>query len=373
MERRDFIKFGLGSMLLAESNALFAKTASSNQPNLLFVFLRGGADGLSMLVPYKDSNYYEARPTIAIPKNKCLTVNTTFGLNPALSVYDNWYKKNQAVFVPLAGQLNNSRSHFQAQDVLEYGINDNVTYNSGFLARLQEVLGGSKTMSFTENITPIMSSSKVVIPTIAIPHLKGVFNFNSSRDFEYSGKLKDVYQTVENNLDLIKKLPNGDDQYKLSYVAEFMKTGGYNIGFVDFNDWDTHGEQGSLDGKLFNLLANLNGELDAFRKSFGEEKWKNTLVVVMSEFGRTVKQNGNGSDHGHGNLMSLFGGLITKSQVAGEWFDLKEKNLHQDRELKVMHQYRDVLAEAFIKMYGLSASQLNYVFPGCKPTTFKII
>lgn len=103
-----------------------------------------------------------------------------------------------------------------------------------------------------------------------------------------------------------------------------MKKGGYNIGFVDFGDWDTHSDQGSLNGKLFGLLNNLDQELVSFRKSFGEENWNNTIVVIMSEFSRTFKENGNGSDHGHGNLMSLFGGLVNKSQIV-DWLSLKKK------------------------------------------------
>lgn len=375
MQRRDFVKFGLGSLLLPASNTLFAKTASSNQPNLLFVFLRGGADGLSMLVPYNDPNYYEARSVISIPKEKCFTINSTFGLNPALSNYMQWYKDNQAVFIPCAGQINNSRSHFQAQDVLEFGINNATTYESGFLARLQEVLGVGKTMSFTENITPIMTSEKITVPNIAVPHLKGMFNFKHQADISYNGNLNDVYANVQKNMAIIDKISesNVQDSYKLSSVAQFMKAGGYNIGFVDFDEWDTHGDQGSLDGKLSYLLNNLNGELGAFRKEFGEKNWKNTLVVVMSEFGRTLKQNGDGSDHGHGNLMSLFGGLITQSKIAGDWFVLKEKNLHENRDLRVMHEYRDILAEAFIKMYGLNKKQIDYVFQESKPTNLNIV
>jgi uncharacterized protein (DUF1501 family) len=114
MDRRNFLKYTLGTSVLTSIN-VFAKTNSKNNPNLLFVLLRGGADGLSMLVPYSDSNYYEQRPRIAIPKEKCISINNTFGLNPSLSNYVNWYKNNQAVFIPAAGQINNSRSHFQAQ------------------------------------------------------------------------------------------------------------------------------------------------------------------------------------------------------------------------------------------------------------------
>lgn len=374
MQRREFLKYGLGSLLLSGSNALFAKTQASDIPNLLFVFLRGGADGLSMLVPYSDKNYYEARPSISIPKEKCVPINSTFGLTPMLTSYASWYKENKAVFIPLAGQLNNSRSHFQAQDVLEFGVNNVITYKSGFLGRLQEVLGKSKSISFTENVSPIMTSEKIIVPTVATPHLLGMFNFNLGREIKYDGKFNDLYLNVQKNLDLINKLPVSEQNSKLGNVANFMKAGNYNIGFVDLNDWDTHAEQGNLNsGKLKNLLSNLDKELLSFRKEFGEDKWRNTLVVVMSEFGRTFKQNGNGSDHGHGNLMSMFGGVVSKAQVTGEWFDLNEGNLHQRRELKVMHEYRDILAEAFMKMYDLNINQIDYIFPGAKPTKFSLV
>lgn len=374
MDRRKFINFGIGALISPFSNNLFAQTLSKNQPNLLFVLLKGGADGLSMLVPYNDSNYYEARPTISIQKNKCLSLGSTFGLNPALNNYANWYKGNQAIFIPAAGQLNNSRSHFQAQDVLQFGVNNVTAYHSGFLARLQEVLGTIKAISFTENLTPIMTSEKLTIPTVATPHLQGVFNFKN-QNIQYSGKLNDIYSSVQKNMTLIKQIEESTKNfpYRLSSVAAFMKTSQCNIGFVEFTDWDTHGDQGSLDGALFKLLKNFNEELGSFRKSFGEDYWKNTLVVVMSEFGRTLKQNGNGSDHGHGNLMSLFGGLITQSKIAGDWLSLKEANLHEKRDLKVIYQYRDILSEIFVKMYGLNKNQIEYIFPESNPTKFNLI
>jgi len=375
MDKRTFIKFNFANLIALSGNSLFAKTQAKDIPNLLFVFLRGGADGLSMLVPYSDKDYYEARPSISIQKEKCNVINETFGLNPLLTSYSSWYKENKAVFIPLAGQLNNSRSHFQAQDVLEFGVNNITIFKSGFLGRLQEVLGNSKSISFTENLSPIMTSEKFIIPTIATPHLMGMFNFNSNKNLKYEGKLSEVYSNVQKNLELINKISNNNSSNsKLGNVANFMKAGEYNIGFVDFNDWDTHSDQGNLNGgRLGGLISNLDRELLSFRKEFGEDKWNNTLVVVMSEFGRTIKQNGNGSDHGHGNLMSLFGGVINKSKIAGEWFPLKEKNLHANRELQVMHQYRDVLAEIFEKLYGLNKGQIDYVFPQNNPTKFLIV
>ena len=373
MKRRNFLKGALASLALS-STSLFAQTLNKQQPNLLFVLLRGGADGLSMLVPYNDKNYYVARPTISIEKSKCLELNETFGINPALkNTYYDWYKNNEAIFIPAAGQIDNSRSHFLAQDILEYGINNSSFTKDGFLSRLQETLGVTKSISFTENTSPIFKHSKLKIPNITSKHISGQLNFPPNNKIQYENDFKDIYLNVQENIRLISKTNKNNQQQKLSNVAEFMKNGNYNIGFVDFGDWDTHSNQGSLDGSLFNLLLNLDKELLSFRSSYGEENWNNTLVVVMSEFGRTVKENGNGSDHGHGNLMSLFGGLIKKSQIVGNWTTLNEKNLHEQRDLHVFHEYRDILAEVFVKIYGLSSEEINYIFPNSKLTNFNIV
>lgn len=369
MDRRNFLKYTLGTSVLTSIN-VFAKTNSKNNPNFLFVLLRGGADGLSILVPYNDNNYYEQRPRIAIPKEKCVTINDTFGLNPTLNNYVDWYKNNQLVFIPAAGQINNSRSHFQAQDVLEFGVNNITTYKSGFLGRMQEILGVSKSISFTEDMSPILTNEKLTIPNVSINQLRGVFNFKTNI-VNYSGELNNIYSNVEKNIKIIEDIKGTNG--KLSNVGKFMKEGNYNIGFVDFNDWDTHSEQGALDGRLNFLLANLNKELKEFEIAVGDEYWKNTIVVVMSEFGRKFKQNGNGSDHGHGNLMTILGGMISKSNIVGDWLDLKEKNLHQNRDLPVFYEYRDILGELFIKMYGLNNSEINYIFPNVNPTKFNLI
>lgn len=372
MKRRNFIKYGIITTILNSKN-IFAQTKSKNQPNLLFILLRGGADGLSMLVPYNDQYYYEERPTIAIKKENCLEINNDFGINSSLTNYFDWYKNNEAIFIPAAGQLNNSRSHFQAQDVLEFGVNNMTNYKSGFLGRLQEILGVTSSISFTENMSPIFTSEKITIPNVSVNQLKGIFNFNSNL-FNYNGNLKNIYLNVEKNIKIIDGLNKNTNNYsKLSGVGKFMKDGNYNLGFIDFNDWDTHADQGSKNGKLNYLLNNLNEELGIYKSTVGESYWSNTLVVVMSEFGRKLKQNGNGSDHGHGNLMSLFGGVINKSKILGDWLELKESNLHQNRDIPVYYQYRDILAEVFIKLYGLNKQEIDYVFPENNPTSFNII
>ena len=372
MNRRNFLKTTIiTSALLSFNKSIFAQIPN-NHPYLLVVMLRGAADGLSMLVPYNDEYYYDARKLVAIPKEKCFQINETFGLNPALekSIYQ-FYKNNQAVLIPACGQNNNSRSHFQAQDVMEYGM-DLTYYQSGFIGRLQEILKNDKAISFTENITAITKSKDLSINNITSKHLSGQFEFGED-NYKYS-EFKDIYSNVEKNIKFINDMKkiDFDRSTKLGQVAQFMKMSNYKIGFVDFGDWDTHSSQGSLNGNMFNLLSNLDKELFSFKENLGD-LWNNTLVVVMSEFGRTLKENGNGTDHGHGNLVSLMGGLITKSQIAGDWLTLKKENLHEQRDLPVFYDYRSVLSEVMAKMYDLNKKQIDYIFPNVNPTNFNIV
>lgn len=371
MNRRNFLQNSLATTLMLGINkSIFAKT-NTEQPNLLVIMLRGGVDGLSMLVPYSDQYYYDVRSLISIKKQDCLKVNETFGLNPALkNSFFNCYQNNQAIFIPAAGQLENSRSHFQSQDVMEYGVN--LPQNtSGFLGRLQEVLTNAKGVCFTENVSSIFKSEKITVPNITNKHIQGWFNYDI-KSYQFNEYQK-VYENVQKNMQIIDKIKSNQQQGTiLSNVAQYMKISKSNIGFIDFGDWDTHSSQGSLDNQLFHLLKNLDKELLSFKETMGED-WKKTVVVIMSEFGRTVKQNGNGTDHGHGNLMTIMGGLVTKSKVAGDWLILNEKNLHENRDIPVFYDYRSILAELFKNMYDLNNNQLNYIFPNVQKTNFGII
>ncbi len=372
MNKRNFLKFTAALGLLSNINILFAQ--NKENINLLVIFLRGGADGLNMLVPYNDESYYEARPNIATHKNDCFKINETFGLNKTLSVLKDLYLDKQLAFIPACGQKNNSRSHFQAQDVMEFGINDVTVYDSGFLARLAELNKISKPISFTENLPHILRHKEIIVPTLAQPHLSGLFNLNENNNFKFNDmKLSDTYKKVNENIKIIEdfKKINSNNEFKntkLYNVAKFMNESGYNIAFADFDDWDTHANQNI---RMNALMKNLNKEINGFKN--GINNWQNTIVVMFSEFGRVVKQNGSGTDHGHGNLMTIFGGLLTKSNVYGDWIDLKEKNLHQNRDLPVMYEYRDVLSVIFQKIYGLNNNQVEHIFPKHKKINFNIV
>ena len=349
--------------------------ANNSETNLLVVFLRGGADGLNILVPYKDEYYYELRPDVAIQEKNYIPINSDFAINKNFKdSFLNWYKQDNLVFIPASGQRNNSRSHFLAQDIMEYGVSSNGLGDSGFLARLMEILQNNKAISYTGDLSPICRSDKIVIPNINMDLFTGSNKKNEEYNNTYNDEIKSFYnKLIESNKEINAiKTPYETKDTKLSKVAYVMKNTNYNVGFVDFENWDTHSQEGGENGRFNQLTQNLNKELNDFKEGMGS-KWKNTLVVIVSEFGRTVKQNANGTEHGHGNLMTLTGGLISKSKVAGDWLSLKKENLHEARDIPVLYEYRDVLGEVFTKMYGLNNEQLNYVFPSCKKTSLNLI
>lgn len=263
---------------------------------------------------------------------------------------------------------------FQAQDVMEFGVNDVTKYESGFLARLTELNKESKPISFTENLPHILRHKDIIVPTLAQPHLNGKFSLRKSNNFKFNDMLlEDTYKKVNENIEIIeefkkKNLNSNFKNTKLFNVAKFMSESKYNIAFADFDDWDTHANQIT---RMNNLMTNLNNEIIGFKE--GIENWDKTVVVMFSEFGRVLKQNGSGTDHGHGNLMTIFGGLLNKSNVYGDWIELKEKNLHQKRDLPVMYEYRDVLSVIFQKIYGLNNSQIEHVFPKHKKVNLNIL
>lgn len=240
---------------------------------------------------------------------------------------------------------------------------------SGFLARLTETIN-VKTILFTENISEIIKSNKIEITNITEHHIDGYYNYAGN----YKSDLSSILSGVESNFDLLKKIQNTNfnKENKFSKIAQFMKMTDYNTAFLDFGDWDTHSSQGSLNGKMNELLVDLNKNINGFKETMGSE-WDNTVIVLMSEFGRTLKSNGDGTDHGHGNLMTVLGGMVTKSKIAGDWLSLNIDNLHEKRDLPVFYDYRSILSELFIKMYGFNKSQLDYIFPGVKPSSFAII
>jgi len=399
MNRRQFLLAAAAAAtapLFSYSGRLFAAPAST--PRLLLVFLRGGYDCNNLLVPCGSDFYYESRPTIAIARpdpanaNSAIALDGQWGLNPVLrdSLYPLWQRK-QLAFVPFAGTDDMSRSHFETQDNIESGeaSGQRKDYRSGFLARLSGSLANVPSIAFTDALPLSFQGGGKDIPNIS---LRGVAK--PAFDERQSGILADMYKgtrlaaAATDGLELRQKVSKDlqDEMMKANrgapnaknFAAETqriatMMRDQYRLGFVDVGGWDTHVNQGGANGALANNLSNLGQGLAAYADALGDE-WNNTVVVVVSEFGRTFRENGNkGTDHGHGTVYWVLGGRVRGGRIAGVQVAVNAQNLLQDRDYPVLNNYRDVLGGLFARTWGLSQSQLQGVFPGAKPQDLQLV
>lgn len=400
MNRRQFLLAAAAAAVAAPAMSFSGKlfAAPANTPRFLLVFLRGGYDCNNLLVPYSSDFYYESRPTLAIAKpdpyntNSAIGLDSNWALNPVLrdSIYPLWQKR-QVAFVPFAGTDDLSRSHFETQDNIESGQSSaqRSNYRSGFMARLSGQMSTVPSIAFTDALPLSFQGSGRDIPNIS---LRG--NPKPVYDERQAGILASMYrntslasaaadglelrQSVSKELqdEMVKAnrgAPNAKNFADETQRIATMMRDQYRLGFVDVGGWDTHVNQGSTTGQLANNLANLGKGLAAYADALGDE-WNNTVVVVVSEFGRTFRENGNkGTDHGHGTVYWVLGGKVNGGRIAGEQVAVNAQSLLQNRDYPVLNNYRDVLAGVMGRMWGLSNSQLLSVFPGAKPRDLQLV
>jgi len=398
MNRREFLIASAAAAALPSlsfSGKLFAAPPSA--PRFLFVFLRGGYDCNNLLVPYNSDFYYESRPTLAIARpdpnnlNSAIALDSNWGLNPVLrdSIYPLWQRK-QIAFVPFAGTDDLSRSHFETQDNIESGEPSEKRngYGSGFLARLAQASPGSAPIAFTDAL-PLSFQGGKDIPNLS---LRGVSKpaFDDRQSSILAGMYKgtplaasasdglELRQHVSKDLEEEMMRANRGAATAKNFSAETQRMATlmrdqYRLGFVDVGGWDTHVNQGSTTGNLANNLANLGQGLAAYAEALGDE-WNNTTVVVVSEFGRTFRENGDrGTDHGHGTVYWVLGGHVRGGRIVGEQVAVNQKTLLQNRDYPVLNNYRDLLGGLLGRTWGLSTSQLQAVFPGARPNTLQLV
>jgi len=407
MQRRHLLRAALQSgaaaalglpgvrLLAATPGAATSPTSGTGAPKFLFVFLRGGLDAASLLIPTSSSFYYEVRPEIAIAKPSAdlasaLPLTADWGLHPALrETLFPLYQQGELAFVPFSGTDDLSRSHFETQDSIELGqLNaGSISYGSGFLNRLATQLQGNKAatgasvapMSFTDQL-PIALQGSLRVPNTSLRNLS-----KPSVDMRQSKIIAAMYQgsalegTVQSGFavreQVMREMSAEMDaasrgaitakgfELEARRIARLMREN-YALGFVDVGGWDTHVAQGGATGYLASRLDELGQGLAAYAQEMGSA-WSNTVVVVMSEFGRTFRQNGNrGTDHGHGSVMWVLGGAVRGKQVVGEQVPMSAATLFQNRDYAVMNEYRSVLGGIFRRQWSLSDGQLKTVFPG---------
>lgn len=400
MNRRNMLKLGAAGLLTAGmAGRLYAAPAGG--PRFLLVFLRGGYDATNLLIPYSSSFYYEARPNIAIAKpdaalnTGALALDGDWALAPAVrDTIGAMYLQHQVAFVPFAGTDDLSRSHFETQDSIELGqpLSAGRNYRSGFLGRLSDTLVGlnavNAPISFTDAL-PLSFEGSATVPNLSLKNVgKPPF------DARQAGILNDMYaghhlqSAVRDGLELRQEVAqtfademnaanrNAINTKGFELEAERMgklMRDKYRIGFIDVGGWDTHVNEGGAEGALASNLASLGRGLQVFSQSLGPE-WSNTVVVVLSEFGRTFRENGNrGTDHGHGTVYWILGGAIGGGSIRGEQQRLAHGTLLQDRDYPVLNDYRAVLGGLFHAMWDLSPTQVAQVFQDVTPMDLKLV
>jgi uncharacterized protein (DUF1501 family) len=401
--RRYFLKQGGIAMVGLSAMPAFlqravAATPMPNKKQFVVLFQRGAADGLNIVVPFGEPNYYRLRPTIAIPQprgggaNAAIDLDGFFGLHPSLSPLEPLFHKNQLAIVHAAGSPDPTRSHFDAQDFMESGTPGVKATEDGWLNRAIETVPEENASPFRAvamgpNLPRMLHGSA---SAIALPDLKQfkVMPQAGGMGAAVEGGFEAMYaQTVDHALhgtgtetfeaiDMLRKVdpgkyaPENGAQYPTSRLGQSLQQIGQllkaNIGvevlFVDCGGWDNHVNEGGVQGQLSNLLKDLGSGLAAFHQDLGD-RMQDIVVVTMSEFGRTAKENGNrGTDHGHANCMFVMGGDVKGGHVYGKWPGLADHQLNEGRDLALTTDFRSVVSEILAKHIGVT--DLKAVFPG---------
>jgi uncharacterized protein (DUF1501 family) len=381
----------------------------------LLVFLRGGYDAANVVIPVGSDFYYEVRPTIALPKpdpaNPAAAISLArandavmWGLHPALkdTMLPLW-QKGQLAFVPFAGTEDLTRSHFETQDSMESGMPVSApgstphAYGSGFLNRLAASLDGTATpVAFTDGL-PMVMTGNVVVPNVS---LKGTGR--PAFDDRQMGLLAGMYAgtrfepLIAEGFDLRKTVAEQAEMMASGNMSAEMQAANrnaitakgfelearrmaglmkdkFNIGFIDVGGWDTHVNEGNAQGQLATLLTSLGQGLAGFADQMGPA-WSRTVVFVLSEFGRTFRENGTrGTDHGHGSAHWVLGGSIQGGRFAGDQVDVTQKSLNQNRDFPVLTEYRAMLGGIFKHMYSLDNTRIARVFPNTMPMELGLV
>lgn len=355
---------------------------------LVCIFLRGGCDGLNMVVPFGDEAYYSARPNLSIGRpdqnsadSKAINLDGYFGLHPALEPLHNLYAAGDLAFVHATGAPDESRSHFVAQAMMEQGVSSDYT---GWLARHLATLDtGNDSALRAVGIGDLLQLSLHGTTATVMQSAENYDLHTRPNEAELiRPMLETLYQQQQTMLasaadqtlatiDLMQQVQGANtvDTYGNTPFANALKTTaqlihadvGVEVACVDLGGWDTHANQGAGDGQMAGLMESFSAELATFHEDL-QSKMGNVTVVVMSEFGRRVHENSsNGTDHGHGNMMMLLGGNVHGSQVYADWPTLAAEQLEGKGDLAITTDYRDILGEIVRKR--LNNPLTESVFP----------
>ncbi|HYY59188.1 MAG TPA: DUF1501 domain-containing protein [Pyrinomonadaceae bacterium] len=384
----------LQRMALAQGQS--AGSSGRRRKTLITIFQRGAVDGLNMVVPYGERAYYELRPSLAIPSPQgggaeaAIDLDGFFGLHPSLAPFKSLWDAKRLAIVEATGSPDNTRSHFDAQDYMESGTPGRKSTADGWLNRLLQTQPRAeaspfRAVSLTRSLPRALQGRA---PALAVTNLAdftiraGQYSSSVQGGFEaiydqgvadvLSGTGRETFEAVN----FLKKVnpaqykPENGAQYprgpfgnSLLQIAQLIKAGvGLEVAFTESGGWDTHVNQGGARGQLSLRLQEFGAGIGALVRDLGA-RMDDVVVLTMSEFGRTARENGNrGTDHGHANAMFVIGNGVRGRKVYGEWPGLKSDQLHEGRDLALTTDFRDVLAELARKHLG--NTDLQTIFPG---------
>ena len=372
---------------------------------LIAIFQRGAVDGLNMVVPHGEKNYYELRPSIAIPKpevnnsDASIDLDGFFGLHPSMSSFKPLWDSKRLAIVHAVGSPDNTRSHFDAQDYMESATPGVKSTTDGWLNRYllskkDPDKSPFRAVAVTQTMPRVLQGRA---PALAMANLTD-FNIRAGQSSaSIQGGFEALYAREMNDslagmgretfeaVNYLKKAnpgqykPENGAQYPrtpfgnaLLQIAQLIKAGvGLEVAFTDIGGWDTHVNEGNARGQLGNLLQQFSSAIAALHTDLGQ-RMDDVVVLTMSEFGRTARENGNrGTDHGHANAMFIIGNSVRGGKVYGQWPGLKSDQLYEGRDLALTTDFRDVFGE--IAKNHLGNGNLRTIFPGyaIDPLKFK--
>ena len=413
MNRRFFLKSGsialasvglsLSAPSFLERIALGNALPAGKRKTLIAIFQRGAVDGLNMVVPFGESSYYSSRPSIAIAKPEpgkaetAINLDGFFGLHPSMGAFKPLWDSKRLAIIHASGSPDNTRSHFDAQDYMESATPGVKSTSDGWLNRyLRSKQDPERSLfravSMTKQMPRVLQGRA---SAVAMSNLSDFAIRAGKSSADLQGGFEAIYAREKNDslagmgretfeaVNYLKKVnpaqyqPENGSQYprnpfgnSLLQIAQLIKAGvGLEIAFTEIGGWDTHVNQGNSRGQLANLLQQFSHGIAALYQDLGQ-RMDDVVVLTMSEFGRTVRENGNrGTDHGHANAMFVMGNSVRGGKVYGQWPGLKSDQLYQERDLALTTDFRDVFGEVATRHLG--STDAKTVFPNYSLSTSK--
>jgi uncharacterized protein (DUF1501 family) len=399
--RRVFLKQGafacvsLGFAPSFLARTVLAAADARRAKQLIAIFQRGAVDGLSVVVPFGEREYYRTRPRIAAAApgqgdEAALDLDGFFGFNPRLAPLKRWWDARQLAVMHACGSPDSTRSHFDAQDYMETATPGLKNTGDGWLNRYLQVRRDEQATAFRAvAMTPQMPRMlQGAAPALAVSRI-GEFDIHAGRggaaaatsfeaayaaahDYVLNGTAHEAFDAMRmlKAADPARYQPASGADYPrspfgqaLRQIAQLTKADvGLEVAFADIGGWDTHVNQGTTRGQLANRLDDFARSIAALAVDLGD-RMDDTVILTMSEFGRAVAENGGGgTDHGHGNAMLIIGGGVHGGRVYGRWPGLAPELRYEGRDLAVTTDFRDVFGEIVTRHLGVTNPAA--IFPG---------